>query len=158
MNHTEQQIYKLATEKYGLALTGGAHFEVNDLAEELDVELADRFAEQDSVARDLLTSAVHACMRRVDRERTKFDTQLALVDDLDRPIPVSRGRRIARRRMGMEDWLSHLAHVSENASRVNASAARESSRFAALSPYLADRDTESAIRAWQADYPDEVLP
>lgn len=159
MNHTEQQILKLASEKYQQALEAGTHFNVSDIADQLDTELAERFAEQDSVAGDLLTSAVHACMRRVDRERTKFDAQLALVNDLDRPVPISRGERIARRRMRNEDWAAHLQHIGENAARVNASAAKENARYAALASYLAEgMVTDQAIVAWQYDHPDDVLP
>lgn len=159
MNHIQREILKLAVELYEEALASGEHFAVADLAERLTEVLLSRFADEGSVVRDLIESVAQSTMRTVDKERTRADTQASLLDDLDRPIPVGESKRIARRAMRQGDWSVHLANVSDNASRVAAAASTEYTRHAALSPYLsAGMDTEAAVRAWQADHPDEVLP
>lgn len=159
MNHVEREILKLAVELYEEALRIGAHFTVAELAEQLAEALASRWADDQSVTQDLIVAHAHATMAKVDRQRLRADTQLALIDDLDRPIPVDGGQRIARRRMRDRDWITHLTNVSDNASRVNASAAKEYARHAALAPHLAAGvDTETAITEWLAANPNGVLP
>lgn len=159
MNHVEREFLKLAIEMYEEAIRLGKRFSVTELAEELARVLLERWSDEHSVAQDLIVSQAHATMAKVDKQRTRTDTQAPLIDDLDRPIPVDGGQRIARGRMRARDWVTHLTNVSENASRVNASASKEYARHTALAPFLASGlDTQAAFAAWQAANPGEVLP
>ncbi len=159
MNYTDREITKLGVELYDAALAAGDRFTVADLAEQLAKVLLTEYSADTGVVHDLIVSAAHSMMGRVDRERTRPAVQASLLDDLDRAVPVADSQRIARRRMRGDDWSAHLGHVSENASRVTAAAAREYARHAALALYLSDgMDTEAAVGAWQAGHPGQVLP
>lgn len=159
MNHIEREILKLAVELYEKALAEGKRFTVFDLAEQLSAVLLERFAEENSVVRELIVMTAHSTMKRVDKDRMKPDPQLSLLDDLDRPVPVDDAQRVARRHMRSTDWTAHLEHVSANAARVNAAAAKEYARYRALAPYLAEgMNTEEAVAAWREYHEGEVLP
>lgn len=159
MNHAEQQIRKLAIELYERALADGSHFTLDDLIDRLIGDLTQRWSNEDrSVLAELLEISAREAVEYVDRQRTKPTEQPTLGDDLDRAIPVGEALRRVRRRMGSRDWAAHLAFVNGNAARVNAAAARENQRFAALATYLeSGMDTEQALAAWQADNPNKVL-
>lgn len=159
-NHIDREIRKLADELYAEALASGEHFTPEELAERLAAVLRERYADEErSVVDDLIISAAYSAMQSVDAARTRPDAQQSLFDDLDRSIPVAESKRIARRWMRQDDWSAHLAHVSANASRIAAAAAKEYARHTALSPYLAGGSTtEEALQQWQADHPEEVLP
>lgn len=159
-NPIKEHLNKLAAEHYDLALEHGEPFTVDDVVGELGSDLLARFADDHSVTRDLILMTARSLVQQVDRSRTspRSDSP-SLFNDLDRPVPVAKGQRIARRHMRQRDWSAHLEHVSDNASRVSASASREYARHAALSPYLAEGlTTEQSVERWQADNPDEVLP
>lgn len=157
MSHVDREIRKLAAELYDEAIAKGARFTLAELIEELSELLRSRLAE--NALDNLILSAASAAIEKVDQARTRPQPQASLLDDLDQPVAIGGGSRVARRAMRNDDWSVHLAHVSENASRVNASAAKEYARHAALGPYLAGgMDTEAAIAAWQADHPGQQLP
>ncbi len=157
MSHVDREIRKLAAELYDEAVAKGVRFTVAELVEELTELLRARLAE--SALDNLIQQAASAAIEKVDQARTRPQPQASLLDGLDQPVSIGGGSRVARRAMRNDDWSVHLAHVSENASRVNASAAKEYARHAALGPYLAaGMDTEAAIAAWQAEHPGEVLP
>lgn len=160
MNHAEQQIRKLAIELYEEALATGQHFNLDDLIHRLIADLTARWTTDDhSVLGELVEISARKAVEYVDEQRTRPAEQPTLSEDLDRPIKVGAGQRRLRRRMDGADWAQHMAHVNDNAARVNNAAGRENRRYAALVPYLArGLDTEQALRAWQADHPDEVLP
>jgi hypothetical protein len=160
VNHAEQQIRKLAIELYEKALADGAEFALPDLLAQLIEDLIARFADDEhSAIRDLIEISARAAVDYVDRQRTKPSEQPTLGDDLDAAIAVGDSARRVRRRMDMTDWAKHLGYIGDNAARVNARAAKENRRYAALAAYLgAGMDTEAALAAWQGDHPDEVLP
>lgn len=159
MSHVEREFLKLAVEIYGEALRNGKRFSVTELAEELARTLLERWADENSIAQELIVAQAHAVMGKVDKQRTRTETQAALIDDLDRPIALDGGQRIVRRRMRANDWVAHIGNVSENAARVVASAEKEYARHAALVEHL-DKglDTEAALAAWQAANPEADLP
>lgn len=159
-NHIDREIRKLADDLYIQALASGEHFTPEELAERLAEELRQRYADEErGVVDDLIVSAAYSAMQSVDQAHTRPDAQQSLFDDLDRSIPVAESKRIARRWMRQDDWSAHLAHVSANASRIAAAAAKEYTRHTALSPYLSTGvTTEEALRQWQQDHPEEVLP
>lgn len=147
LNHRAARIYDRA-------LDSGKPFSISDLQDQLVSEvLADAHDYTEVVG-----LAAIAALSRIDKDRTANDSQAALFDVLDQAVSVGPGARVARRGMRFADWTQHLSHVGENASRVNASAARENRRFTALAPFLATGlDTEQAMKAWQAANPGQEL-
>jgi len=158
MNSAEREINKLAVELYDKAAVSGSRFNPAELVDELYIDLVSRFAQERSATDDLIRIAADKAIRSVDRSRTKPVEQGSLADDLDRVLPVGESNRRARRHMDNVDWTNHIAHVTDNAARVNAAAAREQRRYAELSSFLAaGMDTEAALAAWQTEHVDEVL-
>lgn len=160
MTDVRKELRKLAADHYDEAAAIGERFTINAVAESLTEDLVLRLSDTDrSVTRDLLALLAHLAVERVDKSRTAIDAaQGSLLEALDQPIALDEGERLSRRRMTAQDWTTHLGHVASNAARVNASAARENARFAALAPYLTgDTTTEQAIAAWQVDNPGEEL-
>lgn len=140
---------------YDEALDRGEPFTVAELVEQLTDELLASPGDLEQMA----GAAADSVLRRVDKNRTAAPPQASLFDSLDQAVAVADGRRLARRDMRIGDWTNHLAHVSENAGRVNASAAKENTRFSLLAPYLGQGlTTEEAVKAWAETNPDGVLP
>lgn len=159
MSDAAREIEKLGIEVYDGLLERDEPFTVMQAAEKLDWLVLERFGDDHSVGRELLSTVAHQTIQKIDRSRTKPAPQESLFSGLDRSIPVAEAKRIARRYMRFPDWAEHLAHVGDNAANVNASAAKENHRFSALSPYLSQgMNTEAAINAWQVDHPDDELP
>lgn len=143
-----------AADLYDDHLDRSEPFTIADLTEALAAELAG----SDDLA-FLAYMAADSAVQAVDKQRTKAEPQSSLFDLLDKAVAVGNGQRLARRSMQMKDWAAHLTHVAENASRVNASAAKENQRFSELAPYLAnDATTEDAVKAWQQANPGRDLP
>lgn len=156
----EREIRKLAADLYDKALVDGDRFSVAVLAERLHADLLARFASggRNAVA-DLVELTARHAVEYVDRQRTKPTEQPTLLGDLDAAVVVGESTRRSRRHMDNGDWVRHLTYIADNAARVNARAAKENKRYAALAPYLTQGlDTEGALRAWQVDHPEEVLP
>lgn len=149
------QVRALAARIYDGALDRGEPFTLADLQDRLAADLFDC----GHLVEHLTALAADSALRAVDKERTAAPPQSSLFDLLEQAVPIADGGRLARRNMTMQDWSAHLAHVGENAARVNSSAAKENLRFAALAAYLiGDTTTEGALKAWQADNPGAVLP
>lgn len=143
-----------AADLYDDHLDRGEPFTVADVT----AALAEELVGTDDL-RFLAYLAADSAIQAVDKQRTTAPPQASLFDVLDQAVAVSDGQRVARRNMTALDWSAHLGHVAENAARINASAARENQRFAALAPYLrGDVTTEQALKAWQQDNPGRDLP
>ena len=139
---------------YDRALDSGAPFNPADVTAMLIEEVLN---DQHDVT-EIVGLAAAAAVARVDKERSANDAQGSLFDSLDQSVPIADGQRIARRQMTLSHWTEHLAHIAENVSRVNNSAARENRRFSALAPFLSQGlSTEMAVKSWQEQYPDAVL-
>lgn len=158
-NHAERQIRKLAAELYEKAAAEGDEFDLDELISQLIADLIERFAEGGGIVADLIEISARSAVAAIDQQQTKPTEQPSLIADLDSVIAVGEAKRRARRYMDNVNWVTHLSFIADNAARVNARAAKENKRYAALAPYLMQgMDTEAALRAWMADNPEQELP
>jgi hypothetical protein len=157
MTRPNRRITEIAASFYDAALdraSSGTPLDLDDLKEKVAVALT-----ADALAEDILRHAASSAVDSVDKSRTMPPQSDSLFDSLDQSVPVAPKQRLLRRQMRLPDWTAHLGYVSENAARVNASAARENRRFTALAPFLAEGvPTDEAVKAWQEANPGQVLP
>jgi hypothetical protein len=157
MSRPNRRIIEIAARFYDNALdraSSGAPVDIDLVKEQVAAALSDN-----ALAEDILKHAASSAVDSVDKTRTMPPQSESLFDSLDQAVPVAPKQRLLRRQMLLADWTAHLGYVSENAARVNASAARENRRFTALAPFLAEGvSTDAAVKAWQEAHPGEVLP
>ena len=158
MSNVTTDVRKLAADHYDIALAAGS-FNVADIIDNLTTDLVERMADGDqSVTVALISLAARQAVDAIDKARA-VEEQESLFGALDRPIKLGDGERLAYRFLTAQGWSKHLGHVGDNAAKVNASAARENRRFAALATYLVGaKTTEQALVMWQTANPGKDLP
>lgn len=150
---------KIASEHYDEALAAG-DFSLADVIEEVNKDLVARMVDGDrSVVVQMVWMLARQAVEMIDKARTTSD-EATLFDALERPVKLGEGQRLAYGFMTTQNWVTHLGYVAENAAKVNAAAARENYRFAALAPFFTDNTvtTERALALWRAANPGRDLP